>query len=189
MVVAMLLSLAIGMTLVQRGWIPKLRAAGVPPTKTTRAQWLLSLAMLASLAAAIVAEEYVYRLTQNRIAEAAVAICAILPVGFILIPESFLRLRPVTASESQVNRFNYFAQFFVYVPMALNLMLQFTERNRDRSVANLQDWNIAIYFAILTLAPFSVDIARRRYLEAKALKEIGPPDRWQAYKERLARNE
>jgi hypothetical protein len=189
MLIAMLLSLTIGITLIQRWWVPKVRASGVPATKPTRERVLIGLATLVSIAASVAAEHYVFELTRNRFAEAAVAICAMLPVGFILLPEAFLRLRPVTASEAQIGRFNYYAQFFLYIPMALNLIVQLTDRHRDGSLTGLAEWNIAGNFAVLMLSPFMIRVGRRRYLEAKALKDAEPPDRWQAYNNKLAQNE
>jgi hypothetical protein len=53
----------------------------------------------------------------------------------------------------------------------------------------LHEFNFAIFLAYIALSPFHIIQLRRRYLEAKALKESGPPDRQQAYKERLAHGE
>jgi hypothetical protein len=184
-----LLALAIGMTLIMRWWIPVNRAMGVPLTKPTRRQWILASAIVASLIASVVIEHFIYELTANRFAEAIVGICILVPVGFFVVPEAYRRMRAVTVNELQISRLGYYVQLGAAAMFGLNLCLWLTERHVDRSVGALHEWNIAGYLALLTLSPFNIAAIRRRYLEAKALKDAEPPDRWQAYNNKLAQNE
>jgi len=189
MFAVMLLSFAVGMVLIFRWWIPVNRAMGVPTTKPTRAQWLITVTLMASMALAVVIEHFIYQLTHSRFAEATAAVCTLVPVGFFILPQAYRRTRPVTANELQLSRFNYYMQFVLVVIFGLNLWLQLTERHSDSSITGMRDWIIAMYFSYLTVWPFTIMSVRRRYLEAKALKEGGPPDRWQGYNERLAQND
>jgi CBS domain containing-hemolysin-like protein len=189
MSVVMLLSLAIGMALIFRWWIPVNRAMGVPSPKVTGAQWLIVGALFASSIITVIIEHFVYQRTHNRFAEAVAAISVFVPVGFFILPLAYRRAQPVTANEFQLSRLNYYMQFGLVVIFGLNLCLQLTERHVDTSLRGMQDWVIAMYFAYFVLSPFAIATTRRRFLEAKALKENAPPDRWQAYNERLARNE
>jgi hypothetical protein len=189
MSVVMLLSMAIGTALIFRWWIPVSRAMGIQSAKPTRAQWMIAALLFTMMAIAVVLEHFVYELTRSRLAEIVVAICVVVPAGIFIFPQSFMVARPVTASEFPLARMNYYLQFALVVIFGLNTSLQLTLRHDDPTINGLREFLIATYFAYFALAPFAIVALRRRYLQAKALKAAAPPDRWQLYKEKLARNE
>jgi hypothetical protein len=189
MAIVMGLSLAIGMVPLQRWWLRVNRALGVPVTKPTQAQWMLGGVMIAALSAAIAIEELVFGKTGSRIAEAAVAICAAIPVGVILLPESYRRMPAVTGSQWYALRISYFYAFILPVVFSVNVILWLVDRHPYHASSALHELSFAMYLAYIALSPFQIVQLRRRYLEAKALKDTRPPDRWQAYKERLAHGE
>jgi hypothetical protein len=165
----------IGMIPIRRWWVGVNRAMGVPTTTPTPVQWLIGTTLLGSIALAAVIEIVAYGLTQNRFAEAVSAVCVIVPIGLILVPESYRRMRSVTANELQLSRLNYYSQIGLAIIMSANLVLQLAARHVDPSISGLHEWAIAMYFAYLAIAPFSITFLHRRYLEAKALSDASPP--------------
>jgi hypothetical protein len=175
MAAVMGLSTVIGMVPLQRWWLKVNRAMGVPQTKFTRERALIAIVVLASIIAAVVVDHLVYAVTQSRLAEAATAICTAVPLGFFVIPESFRRMRAVTANDLQITRLSYYLQIGLAVMFGANLCLWLTNRHVAGSLSWLHEWNIAGYFMIVALSPFTITLLRRRYFEAKALSDASQP--------------
>jgi hypothetical protein len=188
MSVVMLVSLAIGTALIYRWWIPVTRAMGIESTEPTPAQLMVIVLLLAMAVIAVFAEHLVFEKTRSRLAEVVAAICVMVPTGFFVYPQSYMFVGPVTASDLPTARMNYYLQPAMIVIFGLNLLMQLTLRHKDSFMSAAQDYAIATYFAYFAFAPFAIVAVRRRYLQAKALKAAAPPDRWQLYKEKLARN-
>ena len=185
----MLVSLTIGMTLVLRWWIPLVRATGVPTTKPKPAQWLIMFSLLASLNVAVVIEHFVYQSTKNRFAEVSAAIATIVPIGCFVVSQSHRWTTAITAKQFQIHRLNYYLQLGLPALFGFNVIMMLNQRHVDESFDGLREWIFPLFFAYFVFTPFSITMLRRRYIEAKALKNSSPPDHWQAYNDTLARNE
>jgi hypothetical protein len=56
-----------------------------------------------------------------------------------------------------------------------NLCFWLTDLHVAGSLSWLHEWNIAGYFMIVALSPFTITLLRRRYFEAKALSDASQP--------------
>jgi len=170
MTVVMGLATAVGLVFMSRWWISVNRARGIPAQMPARTQWLGGALLFVAVGAIIAIEYVIYGFTNSRIAEAVVAIMFALPIGFFALPAFYQKMRPVMPIETKTWRMNYIMQIVLFVVFACNLVLMLLPE-RYAELSHMRDFNIAGYFVILTVTPFSIRLMRRRYLEAKALKD------------------
>jgi hypothetical protein len=182
--------LLLGMLLLSRWWIRANRsiASGAPIStqlKTERGFYLC-----VALIAAVGFDYIAYDLSHNRIVEALTALIISVPIGLFVLPIAFRLSRPFAAFATTAWKTGIGLQVVMFVTFAISLVVNLLPTKHTYPGSEpLHEFNIAMGFMWLALAPFSARLLRKRYREAVAFQASAPPDRWQAYKNKLASNE
>ncbi len=180
----------LGIELLSRWWIRADGSFGNAAPLSSKQQIERGFYLFAALFAAVGFAYVSYDLSQSRIVEVFTALVLMLPVGLFVLPIAFRLTRPISALESSAWKTKVGMQVVVIVTIAISLVVNLIPpRHSYPDIEPLREFNIAMELVLLTLSPFSARLLRKRYLEAKALKESEPPDRWEAYKKKLAANE
>ncbi len=180
----------LGMLLLSRWWIRANRSLGIAEPIFGQQQiergFYLSVTFFAAVGFAFVA----YDLSHKRFVEVLTAPILALPIGLFVLPIAFRRTRPSTALETSAWKTSTGGQLVVFITFAVSLVVNLLPpRHNYPEFEPLREFNIAMELMLVMLTPFSARLMRKRYLEAKAFAASAPPDRWQAYKNKLASNE